>query len=141
LLELYYRLDAFLLAIEQRAPVEWAGKRFLGVAKNRAYAIQREIDKHGGLEGWLYRKALDAMNAGRIGRGRETQPSPLADAFFIALAGGEDAARSCANCLAGNAVADLRQAHCEDPDPIASEVRDYLVHSRLVWRLGPRKTD
>jgi len=140
LLKLYFRYDAFLLAIEQHAPVEWAGRQILGVHKARAYAIQREIDDQGSLEGWFQQKALDGMAAGRIGRGRETQPSPLADAFFVNLAGGDDEAKSCARCLAGNARADLQKADRDDPNPLVCEVRDYLVHSRLLWRLDANKT-
>jgi hypothetical protein len=137
LLEFYYRLNAFLMATEEKAPVEWAAERILGVRKRRAYAILREIGAHAGLEAWLRQKVLVGMGSGRIGRGRETRPSPLADAFFIALAGGESQARSCARCLAGAARADLQAAAGDDPDEAAAEVRDYLVHSGLLWRLRP----
>jgi hypothetical protein len=137
LLAFYYRLNTFVVATEEKAPVEWAARRFLGVRKARAYAIQREIAAHTDLEAWFRRKALDGMRRGRIGRGRATRPSRLADAFFIALAGGESAARSCARCLAGQARADLQEAAREDRDEAASEVRDYMVHSQLLWRLSP----
>jgi len=140
LLELYFRYDTFLMAIEELAPVEWAGERILGVRKARAYAIQREIAEHGGLDAWFCQKVLEGMSTGRIGRGRETLPSRLADAFFIALAGSQAQARSCAQCLAGNAKADLEKAYREDLNPVASEVRDYSVHSRLLWRLAANKT-
>ena len=43
LLELYYRLNAFVMATEEKAPVEWGAERILGVRKARAYAILREI--------------------------------------------------------------------------------------------------
>ncbi len=92
---------------------------------------------HADLEAWFRQKVLAGMDRGRIGRGRQTRPSPLADAFFIALAGGEPEARNCARCLAGAARADLQAAARDDPDQAASEVRDYLVHSRLLWRLRP----
>jgi hypothetical protein len=135
LLELYYRLNTFVTAIEEKAPVEWAGVRILGVQKARAYTIQREISAHAGLEAWFCHKALDGMRRGRIRRGRETRPSQLADAFFIALAGGEAQARCCAQSLAGNSVVDLEEAARDDSDPAVTEVRNYLVHSRLLWRL------
>jgi hypothetical protein len=123
------------MAIEEKAPVDWAGKRILGVRRARAYAILEEIGAHADLEDWLQQKALAGMNRGRIGRGRETSASALADAFFIALAGGEPEARSCANCLAGATRADLQAAARDDHDEAASEVRDYMVYSGLLWRL------
>jgi hypothetical protein len=137
LLELYYRLNTFLTAIEEKAPIEWVAKRILGVRKRRAYAILREIDEHADLEAWFRQKVLVSMGRGRIGRGRQTQRSQLADAFFIALAGGVSEARSCARCLAGTSRADLQAAARDDPDEdeAAAEVRDYLVHSRYLWRL------
>jgi len=135
LLELYYRLNAFVMATEEKAPVEWVAERILGVRKARAYAILREIGAHADLEAWFRQKVLVGMGRGRIGRGRQTRPSPLADAFFIALAGGESQARSCVRCLAGTARADLQAAARDDHDEAASEVRDYMVHSRLLWRL------
>jgi hypothetical protein len=137
LLELYYQLNVFVLATEEKAPVEWAAERILGVRKARAYAILREIGARGDLEAWLRQKVLVGMKSGRIGRGRETRPSALADAFFIALAGGQSQARSCARCLAGAARADLQAAAGDDPDEAASEVRDYMVYSGLLWRLRP----
>ena len=77
-------------------PSSGPAERILGVRKARAYEIQREIAEHGGLDAWFCQKVLEGISAGRIGRGRETLPSQLADAFFIALAGGEAEARSCA---------------------------------------------
>ena len=137
LLELYYKLNAFVTATEEKAPVEWAAERILGVRKARAYAILREIGAHSDLEAWLRHRVLVGMESGRIGRGRETRPCALADAFFIALAGGESEARSCARCLAGATRADLLAATRDDHDEAVSEVRDYLVYSGLLWRLRP----
>jgi hypothetical protein len=133
LLELYYKLNVFVMATEEKAPVEWVAERILGVRKVRAYAILHEISVHGDLEAWFRHKVLAGMERGRIGRGRQTRPSPLADAFFIALAGGQSQARSCARCLAGAARADLQAAARDDDDD--DEVRDYMVHSGLLWRL------
>lgn len=135
LLGLYYKLNAFVMATEEKAPVEWVAERILGVGRARAYGILHEISVHGDLEAWFCHKALAGMQRGRIGRGRQTEPSPLADAFFIALAGGVSEARSCARCLAGAARADLQEAACDDDDEATSEVRDYMVHSGLLWRL------
>jgi hypothetical protein len=136
---LYYRLNIFVMAVEEKAPVPWAAERILGVRRARAYAILSEIGAQAGLEGWLRQKALAGMLCGRIGRGRETRPCALADAFFIALAGGESEARSCARCLAGAARAELGAAARDDHDEVASEVRDYLVYSGLLWRLRPEE--
>ena len=135
LLELYYRLNVFVMATEEKAPVEWAAERILGVRKARAYAILREIGAHADLEDWFRQKVLTGMHRGRIGRGRETRSSSLADAFFIALAGGEPEARSCARCLAGAARVDMQAAARDDHDEAASEVRDYIVYSGILWRL------
>jgi hypothetical protein len=137
LLELYYRLNVFVMATEEKAPIKWAAERILGLRKRRAYAILREIGAHADLEAWLRHRVLEGMGNGRIGRGRETRASALADAFFIALAGGEPEARSCARCLAGASRADLQAAAREDHDEAAAEVRDYMVHSGLLWRLRP----
>ncbi len=137
LLELYFKLNVFVMATEEKAPVEWAAKRILGVRKRRAYEILREIGANADLEGWLRQKVLAGMESGRIGRGRETTPSPLADAFFIALAGGEAEAKGCARCLAGAARVDMQAAARDDHDEAASEVLDYMVHSGLLWRLRP----
>jgi hypothetical protein len=76
------------------------------------------------------------MESGRIGRGRQTRRSPLADAFFIALAGGLAEARSRAQSLAGAAQVDMA-AFPSDHDDAASEALDYMVHSGLLWRLRP----
>ncbi|HEV3338942.1 MAG TPA: hypothetical protein VG125_01255 [Pirellulales bacterium] len=138
LLELYYRMNAVVMATEERVPIEWIAERILGVRKARAYAIQREIAEHADLEAWFRRKVLDAMRRGRIGGGRQTKPSRLADAFFIALAGGEAEARNCARSVAEHAFGKPK-AGCTDRDAADSEVRDYLVHSRLLWRLGENK--
>ena len=93
------------------------------------HAILREIGAHADLEAWFRQKVLEAMGRGRIGRGRQTRRSRLADAFFIALAGGEAEARSCARCLAGAVRADLQEAARDDHNAAASEVRNYLVYS------------
>jgi hypothetical protein len=86
----------------------------------------------------VYRgSVLAGMESGRIGRGRETGPSALADAFFIALAGGVSEANGCARCLAGAARVDMQAAARDDHDEAASEVLDYMVHSGLLWRLRP----
>jgi hypothetical protein len=135
LLELYIRLNAVVMATERRVPIEWIAERILGVRKARAYAIQREIGAHADLEAWFRKKVLDAMRRGRIGSGRGTKPSRLADAFFIALAGGEAKARKCALGIREHAL-DALPAARDVRDLADFEVRDYLVHSRLLWRLA-----
>ena len=94
LLELYYKLSAFVMATEEKAPVEWAAERILGVRKAglRDPARDRRTRRPRGL----------APPEGARGHGeRADRPGPrdpacaLADAFFIALAGGESEARSC----------------------------------------------
>ena len=137
LLELYYKLNVFVMATEEKAPVEWAAQRILGLRRRRAYAILREIHACADVEGWLRQKVLAGMQSGRIGRGRETRPSALADAFFIAFAGGTSEAKGCARCLAGAARVDLQAVVRDDLDEAASEVLDYMVHSGLLWRLHP----
>jgi hypothetical protein len=139
LLEWYFRLNAFVMATEETVPVEWAAAHILGVRKARAYAIQREIAAHLDLEAWFRHKVLDGMSRGRIGRGRQTRPSRLADAFFIALAGGESETRRFGQWLAGNVQATMQETAHDTRDPAASEVRDYLIHSRLLWRLGANR--
>ena len=137
LLEFYYRLKVFVIATEEKAPIEWAAKCILGVRKRGPTQSCARSTRHADLKAWLCHKVLMGMGSGRIGRGRETQPCALADAFFIALAGGESEARSCAQCLAGATRADLQAADSDDHDEAASEVRDYMVYSGLLWRLHP----
>jgi hypothetical protein len=88
-LELFYRLNVLVMATEEKASVEWAAERILGVRKARAYAILRQIGAHADLEAWLRQKVLVGMGSGRIGRGRQTRPSALADAFLISFNGSE----------------------------------------------------
>jgi hypothetical protein len=71
------------MATEENSSVEWAAERILGLRKRRAYAMLREIGAYTDNEGWLRQKVLAGMESGRIGRGRQTRRSPLADAFFI----------------------------------------------------------
>ena len=132
-----YKLNVFVTTTEEKAPVEWAGQHILGVRKARAYAILSEIGAHDDLEAWLRQKVLAGMASGRIGRGRETRPSALADAFFVALAGGELEVRNCGQCLAATTRADRRAAACHEHDEANSELRHYMVLSGLLWRLRP----
>jgi hypothetical protein len=134
LLELYYRMNAVVMATEERVPIEWIAERILGVRKARAYAIHREIAGHGDLEAWFGRKVLDAIRRGQIGGGRSTRPSRMADAFFIALAGGEAEPRNWPQRVAQHGLGELKAGYT-DRDAADFEVRDYLVHSRLLWRL------
>ncbi len=135
LLELYYRLNAFIMALEELAPIEWAGETLLGFRRRRAYQVQRELAEHGDLEDWFRHKVLAGMKRGRIHRGRATEPSRTADAFFIALAGGVPEAKSLAYRLSGNVQTDLLPDALGERDAAEAEVRDYMVHSRLLWRL------
>jgi hypothetical protein len=135
LLELYYRQNAFIMALEELAPIEWAGEALLGFRRGRAYQVQREVAEHGDLEGWFRHKVLTGMKRGRIHRGRATDPSRTADAFFIALAGGVPETKSLAYRLSGNVQTDVLQADSNERDAAEAEVRDYMVHSRLLWRL------
>ena len=48
------------------------------------------------------------------------EPSPLADAFFIALAGGVSEAKGCGGYLAGAARVDMQEVVCDDHDEAAS---------------------
>ncbi len=50
LLVFYYKLNVFVMATEEKAPVKWVAERILGVRKARAYAIVREIGAHADLE-------------------------------------------------------------------------------------------
>ncbi len=132
---MYFRLNAFVMAIDERVPIEWIGEKLLKVRRRRAFQIHYEIAEHGDLEGWFRHKALEGMSRGRIRRGRATQSSRIADAFFIALAGGEPEAKCVAYRLAGNSQADLQPAADDERQAADAEVRDYMVHSRLLWRL------
>jgi hypothetical protein len=138
LLELYYRMNAVVMATEERVPVEWIAARILGVRKARAYAIQREIAAHADLECWFRHKVLDAMRRGRIGGGRQTLPSRLANAFFITLAGGEAEAWECARLLLDGELTEQEVAG-DDRKAVDAEVREYLIHSGLLRRLDRSK--
>jgi hypothetical protein len=54
------------MATEEKAPVEWAAERILGVRQSRAYAILGEIGARADLEACLRQKMLVGMGSGRV---------------------------------------------------------------------------
>jgi hypothetical protein len=132
LLAEYYKRLSFVGACEDGASVEWAGRHLLGVKKVRAYEIRTEIEECGGVWGWFHASVLQMMDDGRIGRGRGTKKSRVADAFFVALAGGEPgltylrAQCGCADKMELERIA-------EQQGGAQGEALDYLVHSHLLW--------
>jgi hypothetical protein len=131
-------MNAAVMATEDRVPVEWVAERILGVGRTRAFELLSEIAKYPAPGDWFRQKVLDAMVRRRIGRGRQTRRSALADAFFIALAGGEVEARICAVTLIRRSHDEWNAAKSTDREIIDREVCDYLVQSRLLWRLAKK---
>jgi hypothetical protein len=134
LLEQYQRRVAFWWAVRAlRTPVEWAGMIHLNVKKRRAYEILEEIGKYGAPQEWFEAKAWEGFQRGEIGPGRGTLTSGLADAFFIALAGGPDQLKELRDSFGARSRINLRDV-LEGWRDLECEVIDYLVHSRLLWR-------
>jgi hypothetical protein len=83
----YLRRSAFLDAIEDGLPVEFAGKTFLSVKKTRAHEILGEMPH--GVRWWLVQKYLAGMADRSIPDSRAVSKSALADRLYEALAGGK----------------------------------------------------
>jgi hypothetical protein len=133
LLEEYLKRRIFWEATESRVPVEWAGNRLLGVKKVRAYEIIKELEECDGPCYWFRETVLQQMRKGKLPRGRETQKSKMADAFFLALAGDDfDYLKPELGCNPKVDLEELRRNHEE----IDREILDYVVYSQLVWRDG-----
>jgi hypothetical protein len=134
----YLARRAFWWAItELKLPVEFAGKQFLDLQKSQACKIHRELQGCGGSDldpalSWFQRKVEMGMYENRIYHGRETETSPEADSFFIALAGGQRVLNEIRNDIGVRRDIDIRELRSRlDVD---KEVIDYIVHSRMLWR-------
>jgi hypothetical protein len=127
----YLARVAFQIAITQGASVEWAGKECLGVKKTRAHAIANEM-RDRPLE-WFRRKALEGMQDESIGRGRETEKSPLADCFFSILSGGQQGIDYYKVSFGYSVIAYMDKVRGRFKG-IEAECLDYLVHANLLWR-------
>jgi hypothetical protein len=83
----YLRRSAFLDAIEDGLPVEFAGKTFMGLGKTRSYQVAEEMPH--GARWWLVQRYLAGMADRSIPDSRAVSKSALADRLYEALAGGK----------------------------------------------------
>jgi hypothetical protein len=134
LLEAYMARETFWWAIHAMLfPVEWSGRTYLRVGKTRAFEVLRELEEFDSPHAWFRGRALLGMSEGEIGRGRETQGSPLADSFFVALAGGQSEIGTLRCQVSSQRSVDVREIH-RGQSEIEREITDYAVYSRLIWR-------
>jgi hypothetical protein len=131
LLHQYYLRAMFATALEHGTTVEWAGTWILAVGKTRAYQVRDEVNSDP--LAWFQEKAIEGMRSGQIGRGRETQSSREANAFFVALAGGKEGLDQIKGRIGFRRQLDLESALKDMIDEVHREVLDYLVHSNLLW--------
>jgi hypothetical protein len=87
LLQHYYQRRAFWELVREGVPVGFAGETHLGVGPRRSEQLVAVLEEAGGPWPWFAGKALAAINAGRVARGRATTACPVADLFFRLLAG------------------------------------------------------
>jgi hypothetical protein len=138
LYKLYLARASFWWSITRlQLPAEAAGELYLGVKKSQAFKAQRELQSYAddyviAPLAWFRSQVLTGIHDGRIGRGRETDSSPWADSFFLALADGISFVAELRDRIGVRSNIDIREFH---PDSrIESEVIDYLIYSRLLWR-------
>lgn len=134
----YMRRCAFFYAIEDDSiPIEFAGHAYLGQGKTRSYAIFKELrgtDGHGTPLDWFRAKARDGFASGKIGRGRATARSQLADRFFDILStrGLEESKYQ----FSGRNRVDLAEVTECQQDPLEVHVLEYIVFSNLIFPGG-----
>ena len=75
--------------VESGAPVADAGHAILSAGRSSTFEILREIRRYGDPDDWFLGKAIEGLAQRKIRPGRETKPSPRADAFFHQLGDGE----------------------------------------------------
>jgi hypothetical protein len=142
LLKEYMKREPFWWAVTGlRFSVEDAGSIYLEAARAKSYKVYNELLSQEEDENltrpmsWLRSAVTLGIREGRIRRGRETESGPWANAFFLALAGGSGrAANFMGEADASGPVIDIRQIPCKQQ--IDKEIRDYLIHSHLWWRLN-----
>jgi hypothetical protein len=130
--------DPFWRAVEDlHLSVEKAGQVILKVQKSQAAKVYRELEAYEGSHGrpplaWFRARALDGIKGGKIGRGRDTQPSRLADSFFLALGGGPDYARNLKDWIGVRSELDVREIPVEDE--IERQINEYWIYSNNIYK-------
>jgi hypothetical protein len=82
----YLRRRAFEEAINDGAPVDFAGRALLGLSRTQTFNIQKSMPD--GAYAWFEREHAFLLARGKIGQGRATERCQLADHFYIELSGG-----------------------------------------------------
>jgi hypothetical protein len=120
-------------------PVPFAGLHALGVKARRSEVLYDELVKAGGPYRWFRRKAMEAIEQGRVGRGRATCGDPVSEQFFTALAGGRerrDRLRTRELGHPGVFDPDTMQLNCDDAAEV--EVLDFIVFRQFHARPKPK---
>jgi hypothetical protein len=133
LLTEFFRRFAFWVACRSNAPVEWAGEQFLGTKRRRSYEVLKEIDEARNPHRWFILDALQLMQDGGIGRGRETEKSEMADVFFTILAGEPGKLEELRHAYYGCGSVDIAEVR-RDREPHEKEAIDYIAFSNLLAR-------
>ncbi len=138
LLAQYYKRVIFMQAIRDGSSIAWAGWEFLGARKSSASDIKREIEECGGVDDWFRVEALRKMARGKIGRGRETLKSPVADAFFTRLIGGGQSWNDLQARFGNTGVVDAPATIHKEPNVFNREVLGYMIGN---WIFGELKDE
>jgi hypothetical protein len=128
--------EAMGLGMTQQA----AGMGTFGVGRSRASVIARETQSAGGSHAWFRRRALELIRSGGTSRGRDTIGSDRADAFFRSMIATERLERWLYRVGYISEVDELRLVDSlKHFDPHEVEAIEYLVQSKVLWRLYPCK--
>jgi hypothetical protein len=135
LLAEYQRRRAFMAAIANGAPIDWAGDVFLRVGKSRAHEIHNEMALVGPSPyEWFIQRFIEGLASKTIGEGRATEQSALANCLYIELAGGQAGWNHIRMKSGGRHKIVLKELR-ETMDVIDREVNDYGIYS-LAFQKG-----
>jgi hypothetical protein len=132
LLGKYHRRRAFWQAISHGAPVEFAGKELLRVGKTEAYKTLKEMPH--GPHFWFKEQFVKCLGNRTIDEGRVVERGPIADNFYVELAGGLLYWDSLVSTLGGQHKIIVKDALADKKDPAAREVMSYAMCSRAFQK-------
>jgi hypothetical protein len=129
----FHRRRAFEEAVRNGAPIEFAGKVLLKVAKTRAHKIHNEMSD--GAHAWFVGEFIKKLGNHSIGYAREVERSGEADNFYIELSGSIGTWNFLRANGAGRHKTMVREATA-DKDVVLKEVATYGIHSRAFHNWG-----
>jgi hypothetical protein len=114
---------AFWDALESCTPISVAGQALLRVGVRRAEVVAKELGDARGPANWFLGEVDRGLAAGKIGPGRDTQASAMADYFFDLL---------------GRAIWQARRPQRDVPPPLEVAIKEYTIMRKLTGRKEPR---